>query len=169
MCGRRETSGVIDDSDTMLWGVLASACVKYISRSVCSQNPHTRTAARKTVVGAYVDVTDDQEDMESSFSTHPYPEEYVRSRLFNVYERQKFAEAEQLTCQPSIKCTDSSSGVCTCYLGVHSSEKGGEREVSFTLLYLLKRCLCYKTVFVVIESMEVKNTVVAFRSCMKNV
>ena len=89
MCGRRETSGVIDDSDTMPWGVLASACVKYISRSVCSQNPHTRTAARKTVVGAYVDVTDDQEDMESSFSTHPYPEEYVRSRLFNVYERQK--------------------------------------------------------------------------------
>ena len=93
MCGRGETSGVIDDSDTMLWGVLASACVKYISRSVCSQNPHTRTAARKTVVGAYVDVTDDEEDMESSFSTHPYPEEYVRSRLFNSYERQKFAEA----------------------------------------------------------------------------
>ena len=86
-------SGVIDDSDTMVWGVLACACVKYISRSVCSQNPHTRRAARKTVVGAYVDVTDDQEDMESSFSTHPYPEEYVRSRLFNSYERQKFAEA----------------------------------------------------------------------------
>ena len=79
----------------ILWcgGVLAGACVKYISRSVCSQNPHTRRAARKTVVGAYVDVTDDEEDMKSSFSTHPYPEEYVRSRLFNSCERQKFAEA----------------------------------------------------------------------------
>ena len=39
-----------------------------------------------------------------------------------------------------------------------------EREVSFTLLYLLKRCLCYKAVFMAIGSM---NTVVAFRSCMR--
>ena len=52
------------------------------------------------------------------------------SHLFSSYERQKFAEAEQLTCQPSIKCTEQQCVRPALHSIVPEEEERGEFHFS---------------------------------------